>query len=249
MSMALLLACCLVVGIFIGAVGVGGVLLIPALMIFSNLTVHQAAATALFSFLFTGILGTWLFIRRGSIEWRASLPVCIGAFAFSYIGAATGGMVPATMLTWIVAMVILGAGLNILLRHGSRHIGSGEKHPTPKVLFGVGALSGFGAGISGAGGPLFSVPLMLGLHFDALVAVGTGQVVQIAAAFSGSLNNWSHDTIQYGLAAPVTAVELIGVAAGVKLAHVAGGKQLRYGAAMLCIVSAIGMVAKTIASW
>src|SRR4051812_29104847 len=127
-------------------------------------------------------------------------------------------------------------------------IDEGSRRPTAKVLFGVGALSGFGAGISGAGGPLFSVPLMLGLHFDALVAVGTGQVVQIAAAFSGSLNNWSHDTIQYGLAAPVTAVELIGVAAGVKLAHVAGGKQLRYGAAILCIVSAIGMVAKTIAS-
>src|SRR6185436_18728370 len=147
MNTALLLASCLIVGIFIGAVGVGGVLLIPALMVFSDLTVHQAAATALFSFLFTGMLGTWLFIRRGSIEWRTSLPVCIGAFAFSYIGAATGIMVPATLLTWIVAVIILGAGLNILLRHGSLQIGSDEKHPNAKALFGVGALSGFGAGI------------------------------------------------------------------------------------------------------
>jgi hypothetical protein len=248
MSMALLLASCLVVGIFIGAAGVGGVLLIPALMTFSNLTVHEAAATALFSFLFTGVLGTWLFMRRGSIEWRTSLPVCIGAFAFSYIGAAAGIIVPAAVLTWIVAAVILGAGLNILLRRTAPQVDGGQRHPTAKALFGVGAVSGFGAGISGAGGPLFSVPLMLGLHFDPLVAVGTGQVVQIAAALSGSLGNWSHDTIQYGLAAPVTAVELIGVVAGVKLAHVAGAKQLRYGAAVLCILSAVGMVAKSMAS-
>jgi uncharacterized membrane protein YfcA len=247
MSMGLLLASCFVVGIFIGAVGVGGVLLIPALMTFSNLTVHQAAATALFSFLFTGILGTWLFMRRGSIEWCTSLPVCIGAFAFSYIGAAAGSIVPAAILTWIVAAVILGAGLNIVLRRTAPQIDGGQRHPTAKALFGVGALSGFGAGISGAGGPLFSVPLMLGLHFDPLIAVGTGQVVQIAAALSGSLNNWSHDTIQYGLAAPVTAVELVGVVAGVKLAHVAGAKQLRYGAAVLCILSAVGMVAKSMA--
>src|SRR5258706_15390395 len=98
MSMALLLASCLVVGIFIGAVGVGGVLLIPALMTVSNLTVHQAATTALFSFLFTGILGTWLFMLRGSMESGTSLPVCTGAIAFSYIGAAAGIVVPATRL-------------------------------------------------------------------------------------------------------------------------------------------------------
>ncbi len=246
--MGLLLASCLVVGIFIGAVGVGGVLLIPALMTFSNLTVHQAAATALFSFLFTGILGTWLFMRRGSIEWRTSLPVCVGAFTFSYIGAAAGILVPAGLLTWIVAAVILGTGLNILLRRTAPQVDGGKRPQTAKALCAVGALSGFGAGISGAGGPLFSVPLMLGLHFDPLVAVGTGQVVQIAAALSGSLNNWSHDTIQYGLAIPVTAVELIGVVAGVKLAHVAGAKQLRCGASVLCILSAVGMVMKSLTS-
>jgi uncharacterized membrane protein YfcA len=248
MSMALLLASCLVVGIFIGAVGVGGVLLIPALMTFSNLTVHEAAATALFSFLFTGVLGTWLFMRRGSIEWRTSLPVCIGALAFSYIGAAAGILVPGAVLTWIVAAVILGAGLNILWRRSTPQIEGRQRHPAAKALFAVGVLSGFGAGISGAGGPLFSVPLMLGLHFDALVAVGTGQVVQIAAALSGSLGNWSHGTIRYGLAAPVTAAELIGVVAGVRLAHVAGAKRLRYGAALLCILCAVGMAAKSLAS-
>ena len=248
MSMALLLASCLVVGIFIGAVGVGGVLLIPALMTFSNLTVHQAAATALFSFLFTGILGTWLFMRRGSIEWRTSLPVCVGALAFSYVGAAASIIVPAAMLTWIVAAVILGAGLNILLRRTPTRIDGGRRPPAAKTLFGVGALSGFGAGISGAGGPLFSVPLMLGLHFDPLVAVGTGQVVQIAAALSGSFSNWSHDTIQYGLAVPVTAAELIGVVAGVKLAHAAHARHLRYGASVLCILSAVGMIAKSMAA-
>src|SRR3954462_4806577 len=101
MSTALLLASCLVVGIFIGAVGVGGVLLIPALMTFSNLTVHQASATALFSFFFTGIVGTWLFMRRGSVQWRTELPVCVGALAFSYIGAAAGIVIPAALLTWI----------------------------------------------------------------------------------------------------------------------------------------------------
>jgi uncharacterized membrane protein YfcA len=40
----------------------------------------------------------------------------------------------------------------------------------------------------------------------------------------------------------------IGVVAGVKLAHVAGAKQLRCGASVLCILSAVGMVVKSMTS-
>ena len=114
------------------------------------------------------------------------------------------------------------------------------------MLFGIGAAAGFGAGISGAGGPVFSVPLMLAMQFDPLVAVGTGQVVQIASSLSGSLGNLGYGTIQYGLAVPVTIAELIGVVAGVRIAHAVPVRQLRLGAAVLCIVSAVGMIARSI---
>ena len=72
----MLLAIALMAGLCIGAVGVGGVLLIPSLALFAGISIHQAAATALFTFLFTGLYGTWLFHRRGSINWRVSLPIC-----------------------------------------------------------------------------------------------------------------------------------------------------------------------------
>jgi uncharacterized membrane protein YfcA len=247
MAMLLLLASCLVVGVFVGAVGIGGVLLVPALMMFSHLSVHQAAATALFSFLFTGLLGGWLFSRRGTIDWPVAGPVCAGAFALSFAGAAAGSRIPAAVLMWIIAAILLTAGLYILLPKASRRPGQGSNrnHRRVGALLGMGAVSGFGAGISGAGGPLFSVPIMLALQFDPLVAVGTGQVVQIASSFSGSLGNLSYGSIQYGLALPVTLAELAGVLLGVRLAHVARGHQLRLAAAVLCIVSAVGMAAKT----
>ena len=46
------------VGTLIGAVGVGGILLIPALTAFAGLPIHTAMATALFTFAFTGVAGT-----------------------------------------------------------------------------------------------------------------------------------------------------------------------------------------------
>jgi uncharacterized membrane protein YfcA len=249
MAMLFLLASCLVVGVFIGAVGVGGVLLVPALMMFSGLSVHQAAATALFSFLFTGVLGGVLFSRRGTIDWKVAAPVCAGAFALSFAGAALGGRIPAAVLMWIIAAILFAAGLYIVLpnaRRNPEHRGHGNPRGMA-ALVGMGAVSGFGAGISGAGGPLFSVPLMLALQFDPLVAVGTGQVVQIASSLSGSLGNLGYGSIQYALALPVTIVELIGVLLGVRIAHAVPGKQLRLGAAVLCMVSAVGMAAKTLA--
>ena len=73
--------------------GVGGVLMVSYLALFAGLTIHQAAATSLFTFLFTGILGTWLYQRRGSIDWRISLPVCAAALVFGFLGAALAAII------------------------------------------------------------------------------------------------------------------------------------------------------------
>ena len=51
-----LAAVSLVVGALIGAVGIGGILLIPGLVLLGRLPIHAASATALFTFLFTGAL-------------------------------------------------------------------------------------------------------------------------------------------------------------------------------------------------
>ena len=245
-SILLLLSGCVVVGVLIGAVGIGGVLLVPLLMMSSHLSVHEAAATALFSFLFTGLLGGWLFSRRASIDWRVAGPVCAGAFVLSFAGAAVASRVPAATLTWIIAAILLGAGLYILnpiarSNPDSQEHGDARRLP---ALLGIGAVSGFGAGISGAGGPLFSVPLMFALQFDPLTVVGTGQVVQIAASLSGSIGNMTHGLIDYRIGFAITIAELMGTSLGVRIAHTVPGNRLRLGAAALCIISAVGMATK-----
>ena len=78
------------VGVIIGATGVGGVLLIPLLMFLGGLDTHQAMATALFSFFFTGIAATWIYHRYGSINWKLSIPVLAGSLISSYAGAFAG---------------------------------------------------------------------------------------------------------------------------------------------------------------
>ena len=103
-----------IVGFLIGAVGVGGILLIPALIGLAGLTPHQASATALFTFIFTGLLGTFLFQRQGSIDWRQTLVVCAGAIVCSYVGAIAKAAVGDVALMRVIAILLIMAGAYVL---------------------------------------------------------------------------------------------------------------------------------------
>jgi len=219
-------------------VGVGGVVLVAFLALFGGLSIHQAAATALFTFLFTGIIGTWLYQRRRSIDWRIAWPVCAGAVIFGFLGASAAALVDPRPLSIIIALIIVSAGLYIFLPQAPSAAKRDGRGPGERALLAsVGAASGFGSGFSGAGGPLFSVPIMVILGYVPLTAVATSQVLQIIAAISGTLGNLRHGTIDFTIAVLATAFELAGVMAGVRLAHVASAVALRRLAGTLCIAS------------
>jgi hypothetical protein len=215
------------------------VLLVAFLALFGGLSIHQAAATSLFTFLFTGLLATWLYQRRRSIDWGLALPVCAGAVVMGYFGAGAAAHVDPRPLGIIIALIIVAAGVYVLVppkitaRHRDGRGGSGEQI----LLSVVGGVAGFGSGFSGAGGPLFSVPLMVILGYAPLAAVATSQVLQIIAATSGSLGNLRHGFIDWRVAALVTVFELIGLVIGVRLAHVASALVLRRLAGALCVIS------------
>jgi uncharacterized protein len=236
-SAVLLSAVAAFVGLLIGTVGVGGVLMVSFLALFGRLTIHEAAATSLFSFLFTGIVGTWLYQRRGSIDWGITLPVCAAALFFGFCGAAGAALVDPRPLAIVIALVIVAAGLYVLfpVKPGSQSRDGRGRHEK-WLLASVGAAAGFGSGFSG-GGPLFSVPLMVILRYVPLTAVATSQVLQIVAATSGSVSNLRHGFIDWNTATVITVFELLGLVVGVRLAHVASPLVLRRLAGILCILT------------
>jgi uncharacterized membrane protein YfcA len=243
-----LAAIALAVGGFIGAVGVGGILLIPALVWLGGVPIHQATATALFSFLFTGLAGTWLFQRRGSIDWNITLPVLAGAVTFSYLGAMTNSMVNAHALSLIIALVIVFAGTYILLpsRRDTAGYRDGLSRGQQFLLLLVGALAGFGSGLSGAGGPLFSVPMMLVLGFVPLAVIGASQALQIVSALFGTLGNLQFGAIDFRLAGWITLFELAGAVAGARAAHAVSVNVLRRTAAGLCVTTGLLMLVRSL---
>ncbi len=248
MSTALVVVAVLV-GVLIGAVGIGGILLIPALNLLAGLPMHTAMATALLTFVFTGLLGTMLFNRRGSIDWTITAPVCLGAAAFGAFGAWANSRIDTHVLTMILASVITAAGINCLVRRQAsrRPVFADAPDRRKGLLLAIGALTGFGSGLTGVGGPALSIPLMLPFGFSTLAVIGTSQVVQILAAVSGTIGHLYYGSIDFRLAGWVTLCELIGVLVGVRLVHALRGAALRGIVGMLCVLVGVALLAKAIA--
>lgn len=232
----------------IGAVGIGGILLIPALNFFAGLVIHEAMATALFTFIFTGITGTVMFQRRGSIEWGITMPVCAGAVLFGFVGAWANSRTNASALSLILAALIIFAGVYTLASWSTTKQAVFHSRPGSQqaLLVGVGAIVGFGSGLTGVGGPALSVPIMVLFGFSPLATIGTSQVIQILAAISGTLGNLQYGSIDFAVAGLVTAFEIMGVLLGVRIVHAVEAGSLRKFVASLCIVVGILLIVRAL---
>ena len=232
----LLLVVAVVVGTLIGTVGVGGILLIPALSAITGMSTHMAMGTSLFSFVFTGLLGTWLYQRHGSIDWRVTIPVCAGGLLAGYPGALVNAHAPAHVLNLVLGAIIVFAGVYALRpAGGGTRVHEGTVSQTLGLVL-IGAVVGFGSGLTGVGGPVLSVPLMVVLGFAPLTAIATSQVIQITAAASGSVGNMLHGFVDVSLAVWITGAELVGVVCGARLAHAVSGGALKKMVSVVCIL-------------
>ncbi len=145
-------------------------------------------------------------------------------------------------------MIIVATGVYILVspQRADRSLLAGDTRAQQAALAAVGAVSGFGSGLSGAGGPLPAVPIMVMLGFVPLASIGTSQVLQIIAATSGSIGNLQFGRINFYVAWWITIAELVGVLLGVRLAHAVSTRVLRNMAATLCVAVGAFMLVRTL---
>ena len=203
-------------------------------------------ATALFTFTFTGIVGTVLFQRRGSIDWSVTRPVLFSAAVFAFFGAWANSITRPTALALILAGIIILAGAYTLFtwRWTRKPAFQDDARAQRMLLLAVGAITGFGSGLTGVGGPALSVPLMVLFGFPALVSIGASQVIQIVAAISGTFGNLNFGSIDFAIAAAVTLLEIAGVMVGVRVAHAVHPVLLRKLVAVLCLVVGMALIVR-----
>ena len=229
----------LVVGILCGCTSIGGILLIPALVVFSNLPTHEAMATALFTFVFITILGTWGHWKKGSLDLASCAALCLGGFLGGCPGALLNARFSASFLDMALAVLVLFAGATALMPSGRTLFDVAGKGRAARnwTLLVLGLFVGVMAGLTGVGGPVLSVPFMMALGFAPLFSIASGQPLAVVACASGTIANVFAGTIDYFLGIWVTAVEMFGMWVGLRIAYRVNQRALKMAVAVLCLAT------------
>ena len=232
----------LITGTLIGTVGVGGILLTPMLVYLIGIELHVAQATSSFSFLFTGLVGTFIYARRKTIYWEQVFWISIGVIAAALLGARVNTALTGAVLTVILAALIVYSGYNTLTKSAP----SAEKSPQLKksILILIGIVVGFGSALTGTGGPVLLVPTLLLFGFMSLATVGISQVIQIPIAVMATIGFMLFGQIDFFLGFILGIVQAVGVIIGGTFAHALPQARLWQVIAITLIGVSIFMIGK-----
>lgn len=219
MSVALVFIC-FIVGVLIGSVGIGGVLLVPALTQVVGISVHEAVPVCTLSFLATGIIGVIVYARHGSIQWPKVFWLCLGAVPGAFLGSVSLLSIPAVVVMLLVAALMIVSGLDALIKaYRKRDAERRARQLNPAQLIVIGLVTGFGSAITGTGGPLILVPIIIFLGLPVLTAIGLAQAIQLPIAAFASIGNYLSGNLNFDLVAIIATVLVVGAFCGAILVH------------------------------
>ena len=234
-----------VAGLMIGCVGIGGVVIVPILSLALGIHVGTAAAAAMVGYIGTGLAGTLTFGRNGSIDKRLAGLLCTGAVPGALAGAWVVRAADPFVVQLAIAVLAGVAGIHTLVR--SRALFTSN----PRIAIGetaslfLGCMVGLASSVTGTGGPLVLVPILMWLGFPVLNAVGLGQAIQIPVAITAAGGAMLFGSLDYTIAIVLTVGLVVGCPVGAWISHRVEQRTLRTLAAAILLATS-GVTAATL---
>ena len=214
------------VGALIGCTGIGGVLVVPYLTFVMGMSPHEAIASALFSYIFSGMAATYAYARRKSIRWSMVWAVCGAAAPAALLGSLAASRVPGDVLLAGISALILFAAWRALAAPDAGVADEGKPIRLP-ILAGVGTIAGFLSAMVGAGGAIIVIPLLFTIGAPALAAIGVSMAIQLPISLLATAGNLAVGKIDFLAGAVMAAALVAGIELGARLAHALPIEQLR----------------------
>lgn len=225
----------LLAGLMIGSVGIGGVILVPLLSYVGGIDLHKAIAAAMFAFLISGATGTLLYARNRSINWGMAAWLWAGAMPAALIGALAASILPTTSLELGLGLLAAVTGLHALREQGDSGMEAG-RGPKPAALIAIGAVTGTLSALTGTGGPLVLIPILMWCRVPVLTAIGLSQAIQLPIGALATAGNLATGSLDLLLGAMLGIGISLGTIGGGKLAHRLPRAALRRIVCLLLIV-------------
>ena len=235
------------VGLFIGWCGVAGFLL-PILFVNAcGLSVTESLLLSFLCFAISGAIGSWNYHRRGELPLRPALILSAGSLAGGLLGAALGGLLEPETVKVVLYIVVLLSGLAIVLRELRPQKSGGGSFPGTPPLLALGFATALLCALSGAGGPVLVMPLLVAMGVPAKTAVGVALLDSVFIALPAIAVYGSRCGALAALL-PVLLAAALGHAAGVSVGSVTAAhvpqSLLKRGVAVFSICFSLLMLLK-----
>ena len=256
-----------VVGVLSGITGMGGILIPPFMIALLGLTPHLAMGTSLASFLPACLLAVWMHHRQGNIRWNLTGPLAGAGVICVFIGTELKAGAPGAALNILLSVLVIAVGAMTLRPPAAGAANSAAATPagaqdaatagTPARsvrtrraeglrLAAVGGAVGVMSGLTGAGGSVLTIPIMILLGYAPLTAVASGLAYVVAVSAVGTVGNALHQAVDFPLAGLCALGQIAGMRAGIAVAGRLNARVMRLLVAWVCVLTGVGILAKTL---
>jgi uncharacterized membrane protein YfcA len=205
-------AAILLAGWLIGATGIGGVLVVPALAQFEAMDVQRAIAASALAFAFPGLAALWWLRRGGSASGVHLGALVAGAVPGAVLGALLVHHMQARWLVAGLAALALASGIRGLR---AKPVAAAAPEALPAaVAAALGFAVGIGSALTGTGGPVLLVPLLMLWRQPLVRTVAAAQAIQLPIALCASAAHWLSGSLDLVLACTLGVLLLAGSVAG-----------------------------------
>ncbi len=230
-------------GVMIGICGIAGFLL-P--MLYSSVlafAVSDSLALSFFAFLISGLIGSVNFYKKGNLDLNFSINIGLGSIFGAFRGVQLNSFIPTTSAKLILNLVVLVSGLVILFRKNEEKEAQSQLLSSKLFIFLLGVLTAIICALSGAGGPVLVMPLLVGLGIRVHKAIGIALFDSVFIAVPAFIGYYStRETELIFLLILVAITHGAGVLLGSFNAHKINAKPLKKGVAIFSVLIALYMI-------
>ena len=248
----------LLVGILLGMSSIGGFLLPLVYIGVLQFSVSTSLALSFMSFAVAGLIGSYFYWKSNDMDLKLATLLNIGSLPGALIGVQLNIWIPEHIAKLIMYIVILLSALSLLINRQKRE-DAGGTHKVKRNLkesksFAIvlGFITAAICSLTGAGGPILVVPLLMFFGLNVRTAVGVGLLNSVIIAIPAVFGYFHYSNIgdvsnPISLISASLAGQVIGIFLGshfsnkIKIAH------LRVFISSITILSAIYMIVAALA--
>jgi uncharacterized protein len=236
----------LIIGVLLGMSGISGFLLPLIYVGFLDMPVHDSLALSFLSFAVSGIIGAFSYWKSKNMDVKLAILLSLGSLPGAFLGVQINVLIPDIIAKLLLYLFVLLAGLSILLKKNNETTKQNRSMILNNSLIVIllGFITAIICALTGAGGPILLVPLLVSLGINIRTAVGVSLFNSVIIAIPSIFGYFSHANME---TAPMLIIAsllgtIIGIITGTRLANKVPIHHLKMMIAIITILSSAYML-------